>query len=69
MQLGPITPKDLGWLLLLLALFLVSGEREKDLRLRLQAEEEFSRSLIWEAEQVTNALSEGSMYVGLDIER
>ena len=55
--------RDWGWLILLLALFLVSGEREKDLRLRLEAEESFSRALAWEAEQVTNALSEGSTYV------
>ena len=61
---------DWGWLILLLALFLVSGEREKDLRLRLEAEESFSRALAWEAEQVTNALSERSTHVGtIDIER
>ena len=61
--------KDLGWLLLLLALFLVSGEREKDLRLRLEAEESLSQSLAWEAERMTNALAGGVTYVGLDIER
>lgn len=50
--------KDAGYLALLLLLFGLSGERERDLRLRLEGEREFAESLAQEADWMTNSLAQ-----------
>ena len=44
-----MTFRDFSWLTALLVLLLASGERESDLRLRLEQEREFSEAVAWEA--------------------
>ena len=50
--------KDGLYVALLAVLFLLSGEREKDLRLRLEEERTFSESLAQEADWMTNSLAQ-----------
>ena len=50
--------KDGLYVALLAVLFLLSGEREKDLRLRLEEERAFSESLAQEADWMTNSLAQ-----------
>ena len=44
-----MTFRDFGWLVALVVTLIASGERERDLRLRLEQEREFAESVAWEA--------------------
>ena len=50
--------KDAAYLALLLLFFGLSGERERDLRLRLESERAFAESLAQEADWMTNSLAQ-----------
>jgi hypothetical protein len=47
---------DLFGALLILLLLAVSGERESELRARLESEREFSEAVAWESDQRASAL-------------